>query len=177
MQYNAATSNVQVLLTVTISLLNDARAKLSSTDAEPTVLSAANALHLLGLVVRAAAQQGYDATQTAALFEVPESLPVPSVLVQQGEGRLWHDDEEITRAILPCAKHALTKADQLSRFSKSLCVVTGRVTHHAEPLDMPLCMFCVCPGHSQLMKVLVRRVVALVIQTPVRYAVQQGDAA
>lgn len=174
MQYNAATSNVQVLLTITISLLNDARAKLSSTSptvAAPTLLSVANALHLLGLVIRAAAQQGYDATQTAALFEVPELLPVPSVLVQQGERDLWHGP------ILRSAEIALNKADQRRIISKSSCVVTGRVTHHAEPLDMPLLVFCVFPGQSQLMKVLVRRVVALVAQTPVRYAVQQGDAA
>jgi hypothetical protein len=94
---NPTTHNCQNLLVHTISLLNEAAvaAPMEETVAAFHANCAANALHMVGLAVKAAADMDWQLQsrrlssemlpQIVALFEVPPSLPMPAGLVHQGE--------------------------------------------------------------------------------------------
>ena len=94
--YNPVTHNCQTLLVHTISLLNDvplAAAAADPADVRNVATAAANALHMVGLIVKAASEEGLPSsggggseapTHTYDLFEVPPALPMPEGLVRQG---------------------------------------------------------------------------------------------
>uniref|UniRef100_A0A7S3VLV0 Dymeclin n=1 Tax=Dunaliella tertiolecta TaxID=3047 RepID=A0A7S3VLV0_DUNTE len=74
--FNPLTHNFQSLVLHSIVLLHDAR---SGKNQRP----AANALRLLGSVVKAASETGNAASIIPALFEITPSVPIPKELVTQ----------------------------------------------------------------------------------------------